>query len=350
MNPKTMITAVDTHCEGEPCRVITGGVVRVPGATMLEKRNWLEKEGDWLRSMMLKEPRGYPALCCNLVLPATDPSAQAGFIIMEHTEYPAMSGANTISVATVLLETGMLPMTEPVTEFNLEAPAGLVGIKAECKDGKVTGVTFKNVPSYTAHLDKTITVPTIGEVVVDVAWGGMYYVIAEAKQLGLKLIPENGREIVRISEMIHTAAAEQLEVIHPENPAFNGVTICQLTDRSTRPGVHRINAVTVPTGKLDWDNPLTWTGVLDRSPCGTGTCAAMARLYARGDLKLNEDFLHQGVMGTVFKGRLIEETRLGATPAVVPTVRGQAWITAITQYVMDSTDPFPEGFTVGDLW
>ncbi len=350
MNPKKMITAVDTHCEAEPCRVITGGVVHVPGTTMLEKKIWLEKEGDWLRRFMLREPRGYPALCCNLVLPSSHPDALAGFIIMEHTEYPAMSGANTISVATVLLETGMVPMTEPVTEFNLEVPAGLVGIRADCRNGKVTGVTFTNVPSYLACLDVTVEVPTIGKVVVDVAWGGMYYVIAEAEQLGIRLLPENGREIVRITEMIRAAAAEQITVVHPENDAFSGITIGQLTEKPDDPGIGRINAVTVPTGKVDWNNPLTWTGVLDRSPCGTGTCAAMARLFARGELGLNEPFIHQSLMGTVFRGELIEETRLGDRKAVVPTVTGQAWITGINQYVIDETDPFPEGFTIGDLW
>ena len=350
MKAKTMITAVDTHCEGEPCRVITGGVVRVPGTTMLEKKLWLEKEGDGLRRMMLREPRGYPALCCNLIQPSNHPQADAGFIIMEHTEYPAMSGANTISVATVLLETGMIPMTEPLTEFTLEAPAGLVGITAECKNGKVMSVTFRNVPSFVVHLEQKIQVPTLGEVTVDVAWGGMFYVIAEASPLGIQLVPENGRAIVRACELIRAAAAGQLDAVHPENPEFRGITIGQLTDKPSQPGIDRVNAVTVPTGEVDFDNPQTWTGVLDRSPCGTGTCAAMARLHARGELGLHQDFRHQGIMGTVFTGRLLEEVQMGDKAGVVPTVKGQAWITAVTQYVLDPGDPFPEGFTVGDLW
>lgn len=350
MKTTKMITAVDVHCESEPCRVITGGVVCVPGNNMLEKKLWLEKEGDWLRKMMLREPRGYPALCCNLVLPSNHPEAAAGFIVMEHTEYPPMSGANTMAVATALLETGMISMEEPVTEFVLEAPAGLVGIKAACKNGKVTSVTFKNVPAYVPYLDAQIDVPHIGRITVDVAWGGMFYVIAEAGQLDLELIPGNGREIVKVSELIRAAAAEQLPIVHPTNPEFHDVTICQLTGPSKDPGVDRVNAVTVPTGVVDFDDPLTWKGVLDRSPCGTGTCAAMARLHARGELKIGEEFIHQGIMGTVFKGCLVEETVLGKESAVVPTVSGQSWITGITQYTLDPTDPFPEGFTVADIW
>lgn len=344
------ITAVDCHCAGEPGRVITGGVVNIPGETVLDKKLWLENNDDQIRKLMLREPRGYPALCCNLVVPSNDPKAAAGFIIMEHTEYPAMSGANTICVVTALLETGMLPMKYPETKFMLEAPAGLVGITARCEPGKVRGVTFENLPAFVTHLDEEIEVPHLGRVKVDVAWGGMMYVIAEAEPLGIELKPENGREVVRVTEMIRAAAAEQLPAIHPGEPLFSGVNIGQLTAPSPEPGVDRINAVTVPTRTLDWDDPQTWTGVLDRSPCGTGTCAAMARLHARGELEVGRDFIHQSIIGTLFTGRLKEETEVEGVPAVVPTVTGQAWIYGLNQYLLDPTDPFPEGFEVGDIW
>ena len=345
-----MITAVDAHAAGEPGRVIVGGIVDVPGRTMLEKRSFLETHGDSLRKLMLQEPRGYPALCCNLILPPTHPDADAGYIIMEQTEYPGMSGTNTICVTTVLLETGILPMKEPLTELTLEAPAGLIKVGAECENGKVKRVTFQNVPAFSVYLDAEIDVPELGPLTVDVAYGGMFYVIAEAGLFGLKLTPDEGRDIVRISEMIRVAANEQLSVVHPEIPEFSGITISQLSGPPTHPEAHMKNAVTVATGQLDWNRPSTWTGALDRSPCGTGTCAKMATLYARGKLGLNQDFRHEGLLGTIFTGRLIEETKVGGIQAVVPTLSGQAWITGLSNYVVDPDDPFPEGFTIGDIW
>jgi proline racemase len=345
-----MVTAVDAHACGEPGRVITGGVVNVPGNTMFEKKQWLETHGDDLRQRMLREPRGYPAANCNLILPPTHPDADAGFVIMEQTEYPPMSGTNTICVTTVLLETGMLPMKEPVTELVLESPAGLVSVRAEISNGKVMQVTFKNVPAFAVHLDAQVEVPNLGTVTVDVAYGGMFYVISNAEPLDLRLTPDEGRDIVRISEMIKAATQEQLPVVHPENPEIAGVTIAQLSGPPTRPDAHLKNAVTVSIGKLDWDSPASWTGALDRSPCGTGTCAKMATLHAKGKLSLNQDFVHEGILGTIFTGRLIGETKVGPYPAVIPTLSGQAWITGISTYVVDPDDPFPNGFTVGDIW
>jgi len=344
------IQAVDAHACGEHGRVITGGVLDVPGQTMFDKVTYLRTHADGLRKLMLREPRGYPAANCNLILPPTRPDADAGFVIMEQTEYPGMSGTNTICVTTVLLETGMLPMREPVTELTLEAPAGLIAVRAECSGGKVRSVTFRNVPAFAAHLDARLEVPHLGTVTVDVAYGGMFYVIAEAAAFGLHLTPDEGRDIVRISEMINAAAQEQLPAVHPEQPGFSGVTIAQLSGPPDRPDAHLKNAVTVSTGKLDWNRPSTWTGAIDRSPCGTGTCAKMATLHAKGRLGLNEDFRHEGILGTLFTGRLIGETHVGNYPAVIPTLTGQAWITGMATYVLDPEDPFPEGFTLGDIW
>src|SRR5262252_9460623 len=180
-----MIQAVDLHAAGEPGRVIVGGVLDVPGASMFEKMRHLESHADGLRKLMLREPRGYPAANCNLILPPTQPDADAGFVIMEQVEYPAMSGSNTICVVTTLLETGILPSVEPVTKLTLETPAGLVHVEAQVDGGKVTRVTFRNVPAFAVHLDASVDVPELGRVTVDVAWGGMFYVIADAGQLGL---------------------------------------------------------------------------------------------------------------------------------------------------------------------
>lgn len=345
-----MISAVDAHACGEPGRVITGGVLDVPGKTMFEKKVYLETHADDLRKLMLREPRGYPASNCNLILPPTHPEADAGFVIMEQTEYPPMSGTNTICVVTVLLETGMIPIRSRIMKLKLDTPAGLVEVEAEIENGKVIRVTFQNVASFAAYLDAPIEVRQLGAVKVDVAYGGMFYVIADAEPLGLRLMPDEARDIVRVGEMIKAAAQEQLPVSHPENPAISGVTIAQLSAPSSHQGVDRRNTVIVSTGKLDWNRPSSWTGALDRSPCGTGTSAKMAALHAKGLLPLHQDFVHEGILGTTFTGRLIAETRVGTRPAVVPTITGRAWITGFAQYVLDADDPFQTGFTVGDIW
>jgi proline racemase len=350
MRLSKMIQAVDTHACGEPGRVIVGGVLDVPGSTMFEKMMYLQTQADDLRKLMLREPRGYPAANCNLILPPTRPEAVAGYVIMEQVEYPGMSGTNTIAVATVLIETGMVESKEPVTELVLESPAGLIGVRAEVRGGKVKSVTFENVPAFAVHLDAPVEVPELGTVTVDVAYGGMFYVIADAEPLGLRLTPDEAKDAIRVGEMIKAATQEQLDCVHPENPEIRGVTIAQLSAPPTHPEAHRKNTVIVSTGKLDWDRPSTWTGCLDRSPCGTGTCAKMAALWAKGQLPLNQDFRHEGILGTLFTGRLIRETRMGDYRAVLPTLQGTAWITGIASYVVDPEDPFPTGYTVGDIW
>ncbi len=351
MRVSEVIHAVDTHVCGEPGRVIVGGVLDVPGATMFEKMQYLEQHADHIRKRMLREPRGYPAANCNLILPPTDPQADAGYVIMEQVEYPGMSGTNTIAVTTVLIETGMVPSSEPITELTLESPAGLIEVVAEVEDGKVTGVTFENVPGFSVCTDTEVDVPEIGKVKVDVAYGGMFYVIADADQVGLSLDASEAAEAARLGEMIKKATQEQLEPpVHPLNPDIRGITIGQLSAPPSTPGAHRKNTVVVSTGELDWDRPGTWKGVLDRSPCGTGTSAKMVSLWAKGELPLNQDFVHEGILGTTFTGRLVRETMVGDLPAVVPTIRGTAWITGTAQYVVDAQDPFPDGYTVGDIW
>jgi proline racemase len=349
MRIKRMFNAVETHC-GEPMRVVTGGLPKIPGNSVYEQALWLEKNDDQIRKLMLREPRGYPPLCCNLIVPPKHPDAEMGYIIMEQIEYPMMSGGNTISVATALLETGMIPMQEPVTEFNLEAPAGLIPIKADCKDGKVTQVTFSNVPAFAVHLDKEIDVPHLGKVKVDVAWGGMFYVLIDYRQFeGLKLIPEMGKEIAKISALCMKAAQEQLEVHHPDYPGV-GITISELHGPTDNPENDWKSVNTVFTGEIDFDKPETWTGALDRCACGTGTCALMAAKVAKGELKIGERFRREGLLGIVFTGHAVEETEIHNHKAISPTVGGQAWIYGFSQYVLDESDPFPEGYTVGDIW
>ncbi|MGC6083971.1 proline racemase family protein [Enterobacter hormaechei] len=349
MGFKRTIQAVDTH-SGIPMRVVTGGVPHIPGNTAYEKMKWLEQNDDGLRKLLLREPRGYPPHCCNIIVPPGHPEADAGYIILEQVEYPVMSGGNTISVATALLEMGMLPMQEPITELTLEAPAGLIRIEAACENGKVKSVKFKNVPAFAAHLDAVIDVPHLGKVTVDVAWGGMFYVITDIRQFPhLKLIPEHGKEIARVASMIRQAASEQLPVAHPDYPGI-GITVSQMSGPTDDPKADWKNAVMMGTGDFSWDDPATWTGTLDRCPSGTGTSAKMATLYAKGELQLNQDFRHQSILGTVYTGQLVEKTRIGDMPAVVPTISGTSWIFGINTLVLDHDDPFPEGFTLGDLW
>jgi proline racemase len=348
--PWSELEAVDAHAAGEPGRVIVGGVADVPGATMFDKMRHLADFHDDLRRRMLREPRGYPAANCNLLLPPADPVAAAGFVIMEQVEYPPMSGSNTICVATVLVETGRVEVTEPVTRFALDTPAGLVQVEVEVGDGRARQVTFENVPAFAMQLDAHLEVPGLGTVKADLAYGGMIYVITDATALGLRLAPDEGRDIVRIGECIKAAAREQAPQCHPDHPDVPGPTIACLTGPPSGPAADQRNAVVVSTGTLDWSRPATWTGVLDRSPCGTATCARMAVLHARGELPIGRPFRNEGILGTVFTGRLVAETEVAGRPAVVPTISGRGWVTGYARYVLRPEDPFPGGFTVGDIW
>lgn len=350
MRTNRLITTVEAHAEGEPGRVITGGVPHLPGATVFERMRYMQTHHDDIRLKMLREPRGNPGLCCNVIVPPCHPQADMGFIIMEQQEYPPMSGSNTICVVTVLLETGILPMVEPVTELTLEAPAGLIKVVATCQDGKVTSVCFENVPAFAVHLDATVEVAGLGPVNVDVAWGGMFFVLADAARLGVDLSADNGAEILRISEAIRHATAEQLPVVHPDNPEITGPTITNLWGPPVDPATHGRGAITISTGPFDPNHPETASGILDRSPCGTGTCAKMAVMHARGQLGLGQDYVNAGPLGTTFTGRILRETTVGPYKAIVPSLSGQGWIYGTAQYTLDPSDPFPNGFTVGDMW
>src|SRR5581483_8450074 len=247
MRLTNLVQAIDLHAAGEHGRVIVGGVLDVPGKTMFEKMQYFQTNRDDLRLRMLREPRGYPAANCNLVLPPTDPRADAGFIIMEQTEYVPMSGTNTICTTTALLETGMLPMREPYTDVTLDTPAGLVSVGAHCHNEKVTAVTFENVPAFAVYIDRRVEVPHLGTVAVDVAWGGMFYFVTEAAPLGLELNPARGKDIVRVGEMIKAAVREQLPVVHPENPGIRDVTIGVISGPPSSPNADLKNAAVVST-------------------------------------------------------------------------------------------------------
>lgn len=359
MSLRSVITTVDCHCGGLPARIAIDGLPEIPGKSAMEKRKYMMDNCDWLRTLMITEPRGYPCQNLDVVLPATPavPEATFSYVVAENNfVYPAMSGHNTICVVTALLETGMVPMVEPVTEFILEAPAGPIAISAQCKDGKCDTVKFLNAPAFAREedLDLTINVPHLGPVKVDIAYGGMWYAIINAEDVGLKICQENAGELCRIGEMVKVASREQHPVQHPLID-YPGCDIIAIRGPPSQNAVeqymaHSSNAVIMSTGSLDWDRPSTWTGNIDRSPCGSGTSAIMAAMYAKGELALGEDFIHEGILGTVFTGKIEGLTEVGGHAGIVPSVAGQAWVTQYSKVVVDPTDPFPTGYTLGDIW
>jgi trans-L-3-hydroxyproline dehydratase len=293
---------------------------------------------DSLRKLLLHEPRGSVAVHANLVVPSQRDDCDAGFIIMEPTEYPAMSGSNAICVATVLLETGMVEMREPETTLRLEAPAGVVEVTARCANGKCESVELTNVPAFADRLDAALEVEGLGTLSVDIAFGGMWYVIADAAALGFALEPSQAAALSRVGEQIRVAAREQLPCVHPENPGIAGVSIVQIAEPWQGPGSVSKNAVVIAPGRLD------------RSATGTGLSARMAALNARGLLGPGGTMTHASVIGTTFEGRIVSETTVGGRPAIVPAIRGSAWITGFNQLVLDPADPFPEGYVLSDTW
>ncbi|MEK6346918.1 MAG: proline racemase family protein [Burkholderia sp.] len=333
-------TVVNCHAEGEVGNVVTGGVFDVPGATMFEKMMYLEEHRDEIRRIALFEPRGSANQSVNIILPATDPRAQMGYVIAESTEYPAMSGSNTMCVVTVLLETGILPMVEPVTELVLEAPAGLIAVRCECAGGKVTRVEFTNQPAFANHLDAMIEVPGVGTLKVDVGYGGMTYVIVDAQALGFGVTPDEARELCELGQIIKASAAEQLPSPHPLNPLIKGITQTEFVMP-----LRRENGVLTSRNTV-----IVSPGRCDRSPCGTGTSARLAVMHAKGQIAVGETFVHESIIGSRFESRVASTTVLGDVPAVVPVVSGQAWISAISQVGVDPTDRFQTGFTLSDTW
>lgn len=332
-----ILTVVDAHAEGETSRVVIGGIVDVPGRTMFEKKLYFERHRDELRGFLLCEPRGSVTLCADVVLPSNHPDADLGYVIIESSDYPPMSGTNTINTATVILETGMLPMTEPITRFNLEAPGGLIAITAECRDGKCERVTFENQPAFAVYVQEPLDVPGVGQLTVDVAYGGGFFVFVDAQALGFDIVPSEGGELARLGQVIKQAAAEQLPVAHPENPEINTVTFTTFL-APPRAGGDGRNANVVSPGRVD------------RSACGTGTSARMAVLHAQGKLGVGETFVSESILSSNFVGRIERTTRVGEHDAVVPTISGRSWIHATSQIGRHPDDPFAFGYVVSDTW
>ncbi len=339
MRSSKVLHVVSCHAEGEVGDVIVGGAAPPPGETLWEQSRWIAEDQS-LRNFVLNEPRGGVFRHVNLLVPPKDPRADFGWIVMEPEDTPPMSGSNSMCVATVLLDTGMVPMTEPETTVMLEAPGGLVEARVACRNGKAERVTTRNLPSFVDRLDADLEVPGVGTLKVDTAYGGDSFVIVDAQTLGFSLAADEARDIARTGIAITNAANEQLGFTHPENPDWAHISFCQIAmpleeDDGVLSGR---NAVAIQPGKLD------------RSPCGTGCSARMAVLHARGQLKTGDRFTGRSIIGSRFDCTVEAETTVGDRPAIVPTISGRAWITGIHQHMLDPDDPWPGGYKLGDTW
>ncbi len=332
MRSSRVITAVDSHTEGMPTRVVTGGVGVIPGATMNDRRLHFMAHLDHLRLLLMNEPRGHAAMSGAILQPPTRDDCDWGVVYIEVSGCLPMCGHGTIGVATVLVETGMVPVVEPVTTIRLDTPAGLVMAQVSVRDGHAESVTIENVPSFVVRLDDTVTVPGYGEVPYSLAFGGNFYAMVDLDRVGLPFDRSRQNEIVAAGLAIMDAINRTAPPVHPR---IDGVNHCHHVE-FIAPGSdakHSRHAMAIHPG---------W---FDRSPCGTGTSARMAELWARGELRLGDNFINESFIGGRFIGRLIAETEIAGMPAVVPTITGRAWVTGMGQYLLDPTDPFPTGFT-----
>ncbi|MCG6557300.1 proline racemase family protein [Ruegeria sp. 1NDH52C] len=339
MRSSKTIHVISAHAEGEVGDVIVGGVAPPPGETLWEQRNWIARDGR-LRNFMLNEPRGGVFRHVNLLVPPKDPRADAAFIIMEPEDTPPMSGSNSICVSTVLLDSGLVEMVEPVTELVLEAPGGLVHVRAECRNGKAERIFVRNLPSFAAQLDVALDVPGVGRVTVDTAFGGDSFVVVRPQDVGVEIARDRARDLAEMGIAITNAVNAQLGFHHPENPEWRHISFCLFAGEiERRDGVLRAaSAVAIQPGKID------------RSPTGTAVSARMAILHARGEMAEGEQFVATSIIGSEFSGRIAGLTSVGDRPAILPEISGRGWITGIHQHMLDPDDPWPEGYRLRDTW
>ena len=329
-----MFTAVDTHTEGMPTRVITAGLGTLPGSTMSERSNHVATELDHIRRLLMFEPRCHDAMSGAIIQPPIRPDADLGVVFIEVTGCLPMCGHGTIGVATAAVETGLVAVEEPVTTIRLDTPAGMVEARVDVADGRARAVTIRNVPSFVAVEGVEIEVAGSGSLRVDVAYGGNFYVIVPAASVGCALDPASADDLIRHGLAILEAVEDQVELVHPVDSAIRGS--------------HHVLFTAPGHDDIDGHGAVViHPGYLDRSPCGTGTSARMALHHHRGELALDVPFVHTSIIGSRFTGRLVEETSVAGRPAVVPTITGRAWVTALAHYLLDPSDPFPAGFRVG---
>jgi proline racemase len=339
MRSSKVIDIVECHAEGEVGNVIVGGVAPPPGKTVWEQARWIA-EDKTLRNLVLNEPRGGVHHHVNLIVPAVQQGADLGFIIMEPVDTPPMSGSNSICVATVALETGLVPMTEPESIVRLEAPGGIVEARARCKDGKVESVTIRNVPSFADKLGAALELEGLGTLTVDTAYGGDSFVIVDARALGLQLEPAEARDLATLGITIADAATEQIGFRHPEYPDWDHISFCLFGTPVEDLGSHlrTRHAVAIRPGKID------------RSPTGTGVSARLAVLDARGQLQRDTSLVARSIIGGRFTGTVVDRTEVSGKPAIVPAIEGRAWVHGKRQLLIEPSDPWPEGYKVSDTW
>jgi len=340
MKTGKVVHVVHVHAEGEVGDVVVGGVASPPGASIWEQSRFIASD-DSLRKFLLNEPRGGVFRHYNLLVPPVNPAADAAFIIMEPEDTPPMSGSNTMCVATVLLETGIIPMSEPVTDLVLEAPAGLVTVRASCENGKVTSVRLNNLPSFVMHNLVPLEVEGLGAITVTTAFGGDSFVMTEARDLGFDLVPSEAHDLARIGMDIRAAANEQLEFVHPNLPVWKHHSFTYFTGPRSRNEDDQLTSTNVCV-----INP----GKLDRSPTGTGCSALMAVLHSRGEMQIGDEFIGRSIIGSEFIGSIVELVDLAGVAAIVPSIQGQAYIYGTSQLYVDPADPWPTGYRVSDTW
>ena len=339
MRSTKTIHVISAHAEGEVGDVIVGGVLPPPGDTIWEQSRWIARD-ETLRNFVLNEPRGGVFRHVNLLVPPKHPDAQAAWIIMEPEDTPPMSGSNSICVSTVLLDGGLVPMQEPETHMVLEAPGGLVRVRAECRNGKAERIHAQNVPSFAAGLAQTLEVDGLGTLTVDSAYGGDSFVVVDAKALGFSLTENEAHDIATLGVRITNAANDQLGFVHPENPDWRHISFCLFA------GPLEDGPESLETGAAVAIQP----GKVDRSPTGTALSARMALLHNRGIMKIGDRLTARSLIGSTFSGTILAETSVGSVPAIVPEISGRGWITGIHQHMLDPTDPWPEGYWLSDTW
>jgi proline racemase len=326
------ISTIDTHTGGEPTRTIIGGLPVVPGKTMNAKMTYLEKNMDWVRTALIFEPRGHSGMAGAIVTEPTHPEADIGVVFLETYGYAPMCGHGTIGVSTALVETGMVAVAEPVTHITLDTPAGLIRVRVDVEKGVARSVTFRNIPSFVFAQDVQCDIPGFGKIKMDVAFGGSVFAILPASSLGIEISPVNAGEIIAKGKIVRDAVNDQIAVQHPEIDYIDACTHVEFYGEPTDPEAHLKNAVFFAD---------SW---IDRSPCGTGTSAKLATLYAKGELKLDEEFVYESIIGSIFKARAVAETNVGPYAAIIPEVTGSAHITGINQSLIDPDDPHKHGF------
>lgn len=333
------IHVISCHAEGEVGDVIVGGVRPPPGDTIWEQSRWIAKDQQ-LRNFVLNEPRGGVFRHVNLLVPPKHPDADAAWIIMEPEDTPPMSGSNSICVSTVLLDSGIIPMVEPVTEMLLEAPGGLVKVRAECRNGKAERIFVQNLPSFAHRLDVALEVEGIGTLTIDTAFGGDSFAMVDARAMGFALTPDEAHDIAKLGVKITNAATEQIGFHHPTNPDWTHYSFCLFAGplERTPEGLRAGAAVAIQPGKVD------------RSPTGTALSARMAVLHARGQMTAADQLTTVSLIGSTFTGRILGETRVGDLPAILPEISGRGWITGVHQHMLDPDDPWPEGYRLTDTW